>query len=342
MAVTQTQLAKQLKVSQETVSSALRGDPRCNERTRKRVLRAAEKAGYRMNPAARAMKTGRHHALGLLLSQHGNISAIPWILQWNIQECMGEHDLHMVMAHVRDEKLESRIGLPRLLREWSVDGLMLSYRINPPPMLEQVIEQMGIPSVWINSKRAYDCTHPDDVQGGHIATQAMLDRGHRRIAHLTRLTNGHDSQQHYSVADRCRGYVKTMREAGLEPRTEHFDEWNDAPKAYDYFRALLSTEDRPTALVCYGAGPYINSLIDAARDCGLSMPGDLALIGFDTEWQDFGKVQVAQCRNPHREVGRGAVEMLLHKIEHDNQPMPSQAPPFTIFAGNTLTPANSR
>ena len=170
---------------------------------------------------------------------------------------LAEHDMHLTIAQLPDEQLTAEGVVPKILRQWMVDGILIEYIAGIPQRMVDLIHQYSIPSVWINSKQPADCVHPQDFEAGQQATQRLLAFGHRRICFVNFSYPREDdlADLHYSQADRQAGYEHAMRQAGLVP---HVVAPTDTSHRGDLAIECLKQPNRPTGIVAYdqrgGAG----------------------------------------------------------------------------------------
>jgi LacI family transcriptional regulator len=331
MALTQTQLAKKLGISQGTVSYAFQPESPIHPGTRKKILAAAERMGYRPNAAARAMRRGRFNAVGLMFSSRINQAALMPTAMWAIQQEMLARKLHLTMAPLPDDKLASEDSVPQILREWSVDGLLVSYTYEAPDQLLQLLDRHRIPAMWMNRKLDADCVYPDDGAAGRLATEHLIALGHRQIAYLSFRAPG----GHYSAGDRLRGYRSAMAAAGLT--SIEASPLADRDEELDHVAQWLSSADRPQAVVTYEDGEAAVVLMAAAR-LGLSVPGDLSLMAIRGGSGRLGGVAVTGMEIRHGQMGHRAVEQLMTKIEKPAEKLPPLAIPPTFLEGATVAP----
>ena len=336
MPVTIKQIAAHSGLSLQTVSRILNNrEGQYRPETRRRVLEAAQHLGYLPNSSARAMRTGSFGAVALLLGSDPISSLLPALLLDGIFEGLEEQGLHLTVTRLPDQNLTDEGFVPKILREWGVDGLLVNYNTDIPPQMVALIDQHAVPAVWINSKQDHDCVYPDDVAGGRQAAEHLLDLGHRRITYLNFFQGAH-----YSSVDRCRGYREAMRAAGLPAPPAHTI---SAPAGFpdlDSLTEWLRRGDRPTAVIAYT--PDVTApLLYAAAAAGLSVPHDLSVITFnDSNRAGVGRPVDAVLLPEHR-MGAVAVEMLTDKIEDRTRCLPPCALPFTLAAGFTSAPPRS-
>lgn len=330
------QIAERTGLSIRTVSRILGdggsgdGAQRHSSTTRGLVLSAARELGYRPNAYAKAVRTGRFGCIAILLSSTTpQRSTLPGVLYEGIDDALAEHDLHLTLARVSDEKLTTEEAVPKILREWMVDGLLVNYNYDIPPSFLQTINDTRIPSVWINTKQEVNAVWPDDYAAGKSATEQLLALGHRRIAYAI----NENAEGHYSAADRRNGYEAALQAAGLTPQLLRFPTPNTPgarttvipPARWEEGSPIWRPESagaRPTAIVAYM--PYIaNFFVFLAASHGLQAPRDFSIVTFSETRADEAGVLVTSWRIPVYNVGQEAVRLLLARLaspEHESQP----------------------
>ncbi len=244
--------------------------------TQARVREAAEVLGYRRNAGALAISTGRFRCLAMVTSTSGDRSLWNAELFDGLERRLRGEGYHLAMACLADDQMQDS-SMAKFLTERSADGLILNYVHQVPPEAEAAIARHRLPAVWINRKLPSACCYPDDLAAGHDATLALIALGHRRIAYLSSHPTPHTSD-----ADRACGYARAMTAAGLPVRTEMSPDSADKRDAWmRRLRALLSSKNRPTALVAYG--PFAAyPVLRVAQELGLRIPEDLSLATFAT------------------------------------------------------------
>ncbi|MEM1212603.1 MAG: LacI family DNA-binding transcriptional regulator [Planctomycetota bacterium] len=281
-----------------------------------RIKALARKHGYRANTAAQAMSTGRFNAIGFLHSNIPNRSYTNAPLLQGVYGELARHNLHMTSAALPDEDLADPERMPKLLRELTADGLLIDYMSEVPQPMSRLLTQHRIPAVWLNTKRQVDCVYPDDIAAGRLATEHLLERGHRGVTFLS-VTNSN----HYSVDDRIEGYKQVMREAGLEPRIVKRPDvpWEDR---FEYCQHLLEEEaDTGLAYVCYGSESS-TPIAAAGLRRGMALGRDMSIVSF-AETPDVALgVLMSTVILPFDDVGRAAVAALIQKIQDPSQPLP--------------------
>jgi DNA-binding LacI/PurR family transcriptional regulator len=305
--------------------------------TRKKVLDAARELGYRPNSAARTMRSGRFGSVAILQSVDFVRSNLPAGLLDGIHDALLQTGQVLILGRLPDEKLTSEGHVPKILQEWTVDGLIIDYNINAPPAMADLIREHDIPSVWINAKFEADAVRPDDFGAGKRAVDELVKRGHRRIAYVDRYFD--PPQVHYSRRDRREGYLAAMKSAGLQPQSVTSSDRVSGVAAIELLKKLLAAKDRPTAIIAYSDENGACAAVVAGRDLGMDVPRDLSVITFSDKVVVLPVMPVATMLVPVYEVGRAAVEMLCDKIVRPAASIQTKVVPFEFDPAETIAKA---
>jgi len=323
--------------SRRTVLRVLaEGGPACRPSlmARAQQIRAlADELGYRPNAAARAMNTGRFHAIGMLLGDDVRVSShVPPTFLEEVLSLLAVSGLNMVMSSLSDVVLSDQQRAPNLLRELAVDGLLVMYDVGAPEGLVDLLTRKAGPLIWVNRRVEQDGVRPDDIGAGRLATELALRRGHRRIAYLDPLheDDRRTNRLHYSKEDRLSGYRTQMEAAGLAPQVildPLWSEWNRLDSA----RAMLADPGRPSAFICQNA-VEAGILMLGASQLGLSVPRDVSLMILTGGSGEC----FSGLKQPDREMGRAAVAQLTRRMAKTTIHLPTMLVPYTEQLGATL------
>lgn len=339
--VTMHDIAAKAGVAQSTVSFVLNErntTVRISDETRQKVMAATESLGYRRNSSARAMRTGRFGCVALLQSVQPTRSFAPQEMLNAIHDELALRDQHLTLARLPDEKLTDDQFVPKILREWMADGLLIDYIDHIPEHLIALVRRSKIPAIWMNSKQEFDCVHPQDYQAGEQATRHLLSLGHRHIAYLDWRPDWRSSDKtHYSAVDRRQAYENVMRDAGLKARVDHRERFGESGTELDLAAQSLREPARPTAIIAYGRREAQAILFVAAK-LGLQVPKDLSLLTFGGADDQFFGIAPTQMAVPFNEMGRLAVQLLQQKIENPTQLLPPHTLPCLLQSGETCAP----
>jgi DNA-binding LacI/PurR family transcriptional regulator len=304
-------IARELGVSVATVSRALADSPEVSAETRERVWATAEALDYVPNLMARSLRSRRSKVIGVIVE---NVSH-----EFGAQIVRGIHDqllrsgYQMLLSSAGSDPDDERTGVAMLL-ERSVDGLIVADAVHhlaegPAPELEN----SQVPLVYINRRLtmpgAASYVEPDDVHGGYVATEHLLGHGHRRIAYIA----GPPAWQ--PSWDRLEGYRRALADYGL-PYDESLIAWGDwsLDSGYATTSALLDRESPPSAI--FVANDVMAAgAIDAARERDLTLPDELALVGYDgREMSRYLRPALTTVTKPTYELGRAAASLLIDRM----------------------------
>jgi LacI family transcriptional regulator len=336
-AVTLRDVAQVARVHPATVSRALNEETRSlvNEETAQRVLKAAEKLGYRPNPIARGLKTNRSYTVGVLIPDLTN-PLFPPILR-GIEDRLEQAGYTALVANT-DNDPERELLDSQAMRARQVDGIVAATARKDHRLHDALIEA-GIDLVLVNRRQEelkVSSATADDRLGMRLAVEHLIELGHTRIAHLA-------GPLDYSTGlDRHDSFIDTMREHGLEPDPdlvlagENFTEREGARLCRQLldsgreFTAVAAANDL-LALGCY----------DVFAERGLTCPGDISVVGFnDMPFADRFQPPLTTIHIPHYEIGAAAAQLMLERLQDGtSKPRDIRLEPHLVVRGSTAPPA---
>lgn len=211
---------------------------------------------------------------------------------------------------------KERFILKNHLKDMTVDGIIAeptkSGLPNPNIQLYKDIMEQGIPVLFINSfYEELDAPHVsmNDELAGRIATEHLLQCGHRKIAGIFKADDG---QGHH----RYSGYLKALMEADIKVRGEHIA-WIDTVGLRgpaEEFDWVLKRLTDCTACVCYN-DEVANKLVGLCLEQGIKIPEDLSVIGIDnSELATYCEVPLTSVENPIEDLGRIAALEIMEMV----------------------------
>jgi LacI family transcriptional regulator len=302
------QVADLAGVSATTVSHALNGRRPVSAATRRRVLDAIEQLGYRPNVVARGLRAGRTLTVGLIIPDITN----PFypVLARGLQDVLGPAGYDEIVTNTNGDRDLERLALDKMISR-QVDGIAFAVFHTHAEDLAPVIDA-GIPVVRLGGRQAQpgvDLVHSDDEGAACEAVRYLLRGGYHRVGFVC------GAAAEGPAAERVAGYRAGLGEAGvaLDPRLIVHTEFSRAGGAGGVDR-LLRLRRPPDAVLCANDMMAIGAL-DAARERGLRVPYDLAVMGFDDiEAATLVTPQLTTMANPAREIGRACGRLLLDRI----------------------------
>jgi DNA-binding LacI/PurR family transcriptional regulator len=302
-------VAEKVGVSIATVSKVINNTGRISEKTRKKVLLAMEEIQYQPSVVASAL-TGKHtNTIGLLIPDIAN--AFFAELARSVEDRGHELGFSVVMCNTDNEPKKEAQYL-KWLQQKSVDGIILGTGIQNESTLNQLIEQK-IPTALIARdipSLAVDTVVVDDFTGGYQATSHLIGLGHTEIAFIVSdLTN-------LSEEERYRGYLHALQEAGIAPKEEYkFINNSTIEDAKQAMQNILKRKERPTAVFALNDLLAIGT-IQGAKACGLKVPDDLSVVGFDdTVLATINEPPLTTIAQPIHDMGRQVIDLLSQEIK---------------------------
>ena len=333
MPVTIGDVAKRAGVGRGTVSRVLNNRPNVDPGTRARVQAVIDELDFVPSTAARRLSLGRSQTVAVV---------VPFLTRPSVAERLRGIESGLVAAglDMMAMNVESAARRDAILREIArperIDGLILVSIAPHEDELTRIVGT-GLPVVLVDAhQRRLPRVVTDDVGGGRIAAGHLLGLGHRRLGFV-----GDVPRPGFGFASsrlRLRGVEQALRAEGLAMREEDIGlAEHSRASARASAMAILSRAERPTAIVA-ASDTEAMGVLEAASALGLSVPGDLSVVGYDDlEAADF--VGLTTVRQPLFETGEHAVRRLVHRIAgDDDQPLREVLPVMLIVRRTTGAP----
>ena len=307
-------VAEEAGVGFGTASRTLSDNGYVAESTRRKVLAAADRLGYRPNRLASGLRSNRSNLVALLVPDYTN--EFYSVGSAAAARLLRERGYQLIIAASANPEQE-RNAIDSLA-EYRVDGIV---RVPIDPALPV---DVPCPVVELNRRSQLQDVSAvlcDDRSGFLQLTEALIERGHREIAMVV-------GEESFSTTQaRVAGYEAALGEAGLSVRTMcgAFDsEWGRAAT-----ESLLRSENRPTAIIA--ASPRIASgAVAACVAHDVQVPDELALVSYDApEWFSFWGGGIYSFVPPLETMARRAVEILLDRLDH-----PDALPETVVLPGS--------
>jgi DNA-binding LacI/PurR family transcriptional regulator len=328
MAVTLKDVAERAGVSRSAVSRAFTDGASVSARTRAKVEQAAAELGYAPNALASSLTTGRTRLIGLVVNNFRN----PLILQVFdlFTRALQERGLRPLIVNLTDAA--DPAASVRMLRQYSVDGVIVASS-TLPDSFAAAFRAAGLPVVHAFGRAAGDPLVPvvgiDNLACGRMAAEALLARGYRRVGFL----GGPASAS--STEDRAAGFLQALRaHPGIAVSVSHAGDYGfDAGQAE---MARLIATGPAEAYFC-GDDLLAVGALSAIGEAGLSVPGDIGLIGLnDMEMARWPVIGLTTIRQPLPEIIAAAVDLVVEGIEAPGAPPAVRLFPCSLVERQTL------
>jgi DNA-binding LacI/PurR family transcriptional regulator len=296
-------VARVAGVSAQTVSRALRDSPNVSPETRRRVLVAVDELGYRFNNAARMLSSGRSHAIGLVLLQSGGYysrSAVTAGVEAAAEEAGYAVSIATIAA--LDTGLMER-SLSKLADQ-GVDGIVIAV---PLIVTTQKMEDItrNIPTVTLDGSRTAGARvlGIDQQEAGRVATQHLLDLGHRQVWHISGPDEWIEARQ------RRQGWQECLAAAGIEAPPSLEGDWS--PDSGYQLGQVLAMIPEVTA-VFVASDEMAFGVIRALGARGRSVPDDVSIVSVDDiALAAYCSPPLTTVRQDFYRCGAAAVALLL-------------------------------
>ncbi|MER5889519.1 LacI family DNA-binding transcriptional regulator [Streptomyces sp. NPDC001941] len=312
------EVAVEAGVSRSVASRVINDAPHVSRAKREAVERAIRKLGYVPNPKARALATRQAGAAALVISRDDpEVLADPFFAQVivGVSSALEEADLHMMLCLAATARGRERVE--QLVRSRAVDGVMLMALHEGDP-LARLADETQLPVVFGGRPTDFEprwYVDINNVGGAREATDHLLARGRTRVVTICGPLDTEVGES------RHRGYREAMLLAGLTPRPPAEGDFSDAAGAAAMERLLKAHPDLDGVFAAndnMAAGA-----LRALRAAGRSVPGDVAVVGFDDlAVARFAEPALTTVHQPIRDLGREMARMLVGLIAgHERSPL---------------------
>ena len=307
----------------------LNDSPLVSDDARRRVHRTIDELGYRRSSTARNLSLGRTQMIGVVAPFFTSNSVLERLrgVVTKLRD-HGDYDLVLFDVETLPQRSDAFTSFARTDR---VDGLLVM-SLRPSDEEVESLRREGLPVVLV------DVRHPalprvviDDVLGGQMATEHLLDRGHTRIGFIGDAPTpfGFTSSEH-----RRQGMARALRRAGIKRRDDYEMRGpHGREEARDLAERLLRLPDPPTAIFA-ASDVQAMGVLAAARSMRLRVPQDLAVIGFD-DIEVAEVLGLTTVHQPLRDTGARGVELLLAAIDGLGSEPTEELAPLTVIARRT-------
>lgn len=311
MGATIKDIAKLANVSHTTVSRALNDSRLIKAETKERVRAAARELNYVPNYAAKSLVQNRSYTIGLFFSTFASTTAS----QFLFDTIRGVKEGISSQYNLVVDSIESHTDLSGIHRR-RFDGIIVMSQSDADDLFITHVLDRGIPLVVLNRS----VTHPNiinilssDRQGAYEAVHHLIDHGYRDIAIIA------GYKPFGATQERLAGYMEALADRAIPVKEEYIVEGDFTTESgYDAMITLLRTDSLPTAVFCCNDMMAVGAL-KAMAQRGLSVPEDMAVVGFDDSGIGaFLTPGLTTVRRHLSRISKVGTEQLLSWIENTN------------------------
>lgn len=305
-------IAELAQVSRSTVSRVINEQPDVKPEVRRRVLKLIEETGYLPHTGARSLRKKNCDVIAFVICSTVNgLFTDPYypVLTKGIALGLNRHNKTLALFLEGDPDTI----YPRLARPGQFDGILIQVGKSDDYLINKM-KQTDMPFMVLGRPAESDVSFidADNVSGGYQATLHLIQRKHERIATICAALSS------TTGVDRHQGYCNALTERGIPYREELVAE-GDFSEAGGYYAMQRLLTQHPDA-VFVASDLMARGAIRAIREAGLSVPQDIAIVGYDDLPPAVSAApHLTTIRQPIARLGYTAVELLLDMIDHKQQ-----------------------
>ncbi len=317
--VTMKDIADCLGVSKVTVSKALNDKEGVSDKLKAKIIEEAKKQGYHMNLNAKSLRSNCSYNIGVIIPEqftntgeyYRGTDEISYYM--NIYQILSnklyEKNFSAIL-HILSTKDEENNIIPRLYSDKKVDGFIVLGQVRRAYV--QLLETLDIPTVYMDFYDDYlsmDSVNSDNFLGCHMATNYLIEKGHRDIAFVGNVFYTS------SIQDRFLGFYKSL----LENRIMLAEDYIvcDRDDKGRYIRMVYPSK-MPTAFVC-NCDQVAYELVNQLKCDGFRVPEDISVVGFDnSRYSNICNPNITTVEENTENMTKETINVLFKKIENPN------------------------
>jgi len=310
-------VAEKAGVSTATVSLVVHNNSRISPETSKKVLKVIKQLNYYPSRSARGLVSKKTGNIGFILTEDHFLKTEPFytIIFLGTEFATRKTNYYVLLTTVNSEFVKEE-PLPRFIQEKNVDGIIIAGKI--PFQLIDRIKQIKIPLVFVDYYPPvgdFPVVMIDNIKGGMLATQHLIELGHRNIGFV-----GGDLN-HPSISDRLYGYKKALNIASIEVNSAYIStEEQSTTKQTGYSAAeklFIKAPDVTAIFACNDAMAL--GILQYLKEHNYKVPEDISLIGFDDIESDLLVTPAISTIKVHKiELGMEAMKLLVNIVENND------------------------
>ncbi|KOE81607.1 substrate-binding domain-containing protein [Vibrio aestuarianus] len=319
-------IARLAGVSTSTVSHVINKSRFVSEDIAERVNKAAQDLNYAPSALARSLKMNRTRTIGMLVTTSTN----PFFgeVVKGVERSCYHKGYNLILCNTEGDNERMKASINTLLQK-RVDGLLLMCSTLEGERIEVFDRYPDIPVVvmdWGPMLFASDKIQDNSLSGGYIATNYLIECGHKEIGCITGPLIRHQAQMRYE------GYKRAVLEAGLEINPQWIVESDfECEGGYEAFNRMLEKGPLPSSIFVSN-DMMAMGVLNAAHEKGIRIPEDVSIMGYDDiHIARFMSPALTTVHQPKYRLGKVAVETLLKKLEKETlEPQVVQLDPTLV------------
>ena len=305
-------IADEAGVSKSTVSRVINNKEGVKDSTRAKVNRVIKDLNYKPNSSAQGLASKKTNTIGLVISDITDPFFSMFVKGAEKKAMEANYNIMLANSHWM---VEEELKCIQMFEEGRVDGILMISG-GSEEKLDNYLNNLAshdLDIVVIDRKiknEKITKLNSDNLDAGYRATKYLLEKGHKKIAHI----KGEDVASSAASKDRVRGYKKALAEANIEEEII-YPGYFDIDKAYNSTKSLI-TEHPDTTAIFYSSDMMAVGGLKALKNMGLKVPADISIIGIDgIEMASLMDPPITTMAQPSYEMGYLGMEKLIKKLE---------------------------
>jgi LacI family transcriptional regulator len=307
------EVSKLAGVSLATVSRVTNNNTRVSDKTRKKVVDAMAELAYRPNAIAQSLASNRSNSIGVMVSELNG----PFFGQMmaGIEKELREAGKHVIITTGQSKEDKEKDGIEFLLSR-NCDALIVHIEALSDEYLRGLNE--GDTPVYFMSRTVEglqnNCINLNNELGGYLATQTLIEQGHKQVAYIAGPQFKPDSK------DRFLGHKRALKENNIAFDPDLYFEGDfKCAGGQNGIKSLLNKRKIFSALVCAN-DEMASGAMTFAREHDIKLPEELSIVGFDNIiFSQHLYPKLTTVDYPVFEMGQMAAKLVLKNVYHQNK-----------------------
>lgn len=318
--VTIKDIAKIAGVSHSTVSRSLNDSSEISEKTKERIKKIAEELGFEFNNNARSLSTKKTGTIGIIFDKgfdQENASLFFSKLLKELRYSLERASFDAIIDF-RANPFTGKNNIKKLINGNKIDGFIIVDEYIEEEDLK-FIKEKKVPTVFVHNRPAYqkkyklDYVMTDHYKGGYLATQYLINMGHKQIITFTHKIY---NKEYSEFEERTKGFVKAMEENNLKiSEKEIIRDEISFEYGREKIKELIKKKKKFTAV--YAQTDLLAlGIIRGLRELNIKVPEEVSVIGYDNiEFGKFSEPELTTINQPTAKLAEEAVKLLTEKFD---------------------------
>jgi LacI family transcriptional regulator len=302
------EFSEKINISSSTISRVLNNRPGISKQTRRLVMDAVEREGFKTSYTPRKKENKKFHFVGIVARKRGN-EQDDIFFQNAIHSCQSEFNKHSLVS-IPLGYVDQKVDFDNSpIKPSEFGGFIFRGQSIPADVIES-FEKYSVPIVLLENhipSRKFNSIVANDMELEMLVTKHLLEKGYDRIVHLSGPKDWYDNNQ------RMAGYTQAMQQAGKKPWIINMEDGTLKTGALAYH--MLSKESAGLGVTFTNDAMAIGFL-NAANNDGRNIPGDFGIAGFDDiPWTSFSNPMMTTAHVETSEMAKMAARRLIQLME---------------------------